>query len=179
MATNLQSTVKEYDKLVKELDIILEAKRVSYAQFSLQMGIQTVSFYNKYRLYGFPIDELISFVSYAKDMAPNMIECIKCGFKFVPKAKSVKRAMCGGCREELHKKDDACDSLKFKYPQWVSAITNSEIKKLVEQEFHIDEQVAFEMSKSRKPEDAKAIRADYWHANTSNHESLLSLMNIR
>lgn len=179
MATVLQSSMKEYDKLVKELDAILDEKRVSYAQFALQMGIQTVSFYNKYKLYGFSLDELISFVSYAKDMQPNMIECIKCGFKFIPKAKSVKRAMCDSCREELHKKDDACDSLKFRYPQWVKSISNPEIKKLVEQEFHIDEDIALEMSKALNIAEAKAIRADYWQASTSNHENLLSLMNIR
>lgn len=179
MATLQHSSMKEYDKLVKELDLILDEKRISYAQFALKMGIQPVSFYNRYKLYGFLLEEMTSFVAYAKELPFNMIKCIKCGSEFVPTAKSVKRALCSKCREELHKKDNSGDSLKFRYPQWVKTIDNAEIKRLVEQEFHIDENIALEMSKAPSPDKAKAIRAWHWQEPAANADSLMSLMNIR
>lgn len=174
-----QSAMKEYDRLVKELDSILDEKCVSYAQFALKQGIRTVSFYNKYKLYGFLLEDMVAFVAYAREMPANTIKCIKCGVEFVPMAKSVKRALCNTCREELHKKDDACETIKFKYPSWVRAIINPEIKKLVEQEFHIDEAVALEMAKADNLAEAKSIRADYWQGAHSSRDSIMMLMNIR
>lgn len=179
MSTIMQSVMKDYDRLVKELDSILDGKRISYAQFALKQGIRSVSFYNRYKLYGFSLEEMTEFVADAKMLPPNMIQCIKCGREFIPMAKSVKRAMCETCREGARMKNSASDAHKFKYPNWVRAVNNAEIKKLVEQEFHIDEAIAHEMANAANLAEAKSIRADYWQGSYSGRDSLMSLMNIR
>lgn len=157
-----QKNIKLYDKLMKELDEILIEKRISYAQFSLKIGMQTVAFYNRYKVYGFQIEDMERFVEVAKVLPPNRIKCIKCHKEFIPKAKSVKRAFCDECREELRRKESANDVLKFRYPAWVNNIKNVEIRNLVEQEFHIDEETAYNMSKSKNVFEAKKIRAERW-----------------
>lgn len=179
MAAIQQSKMKEYDELVKELDIILNEKRISYAQFALEMGIQTVSFYNRYKLYGFMLEEMNKFVAYAKGLPATKIKCIKCCKEFIPKAKSVKRALCRSCRDELQRRSNASDGLKFSYPSWVESISVPEIKRLVEQEFHIDEGIAFEMSKACSLEEAKSIRSDHWQPTPPYYASIVALMNIK
>ena len=174
MALVEEKNIKVYDKLMKELDGILAEKRISYAQFALKMGIQTVAFYNRYKIYGFQINEMENFVSCAKKLPPNMIKCIRCSKEFLPKAKSVKRAFCKECRDELKKKDSANDALKFHYPSWVTAISNDELKKLVEQEFHIDEATALEMSKVNDIEEAKRIRSKRWDVSASYYKTFVS-----
>lgn len=165
MAQLRQKNIKAYDKLMKELDVILSEKRISYAQFAVKMGIQTVAFYNRYKVYGFLLEDMENFVEMAKCLPPNRIKCIKCDKEFVPKAKSVKRAFCNECRQEMQKKDNG-DNLKFRYPAWVNNIKNIEIRKLVEQEFHIDEVTASNMAKAKDVAEAKKIRAERWQDNS-------------
>ncbi len=174
MASVKQKNIKAYDKLMKELDTILNEKRISYAQFAIKIGMQTVAFYNRYKIYGFQLEDMVRFVAFAKELPPNMIKCIRCSREFLPKAKSVKRAFCEECREELRKKESAGDSLKFRYPAWVNSISDPEVKKLVEQEFHIDEDTALEMSKADGAEEAKMIRAERWQEPSSYYTSLFS-----
>jgi hypothetical protein len=154
--------IKEYNKLVDEIDKALESKRVSYASFSAALGITAITFYNRYKSCGFSLKDLQYFLKIAKDLPPNQIKCLKCGKSFLPKAKSVKRAFCEECKEELQKKSDKNDIIRFKYPAWVTGINSWAIRNLVEQEFHIDEETAMAMSEAETPEDAKAIRANRW-----------------
>lgn len=178
MAVIKQKNIKAYDKLMKELDVVLSEKRISYAQFAIKMGMQTVAFYNRYKIYGFQLEDMVKFVAFAKELPPNMIKCIRCAKEFMPKAKSVKRAFCDECREELRKKESSGDSLKFRYPSWVNSINNTEIRRLVEQEFHIDENTAMEMSKATGAEEAKMIRAERWQTPSSYYTSLYSSINV-
>ncbi len=176
MLMNKQKNIKAYDKLMKELDIILSEKRISYAQFATKRGIQTVAFYNRYKIYGFQLEDMVEFVEFAKTMPPNMIKCLKCSKEFMPKAKSVKRAFCNECREALKKKDTNSDNLKFQYPEWVTGIIDEDIRRLVEQEFHIDEDTAAQMSKATCQNEAKTIRSTRWQ---SPNNFSLSNFNLR
>ena len=174
MAVIKHKNIKTYDKLMKELDIVLSEKRISYAQFAIKIGMQTVAFYNRYKIYGFQLEDMVRFVAFAKELPPNMIKCIRCAKEFMPKAKSVKRAFCDECRAELRRKDSSADSLKFRYPSWVNSINNVEIRRLVEQEFHIDEETALQMSKAGGADEAKMIRAKRWHTPSTYYSSLFS-----
>jgi hypothetical protein len=140
----------------------LEKKRISYASFSQTLGINSVTFYNRYKSYGFTVSDLTNFLRVAKQMPPKMIRCLKCNKEFMPKAKSVKRAFCDECRMELKKKSEEADLLKFKYPPWVVSVRDWNIRSLVEQEYHIDEDTARQMSLAESVEEARAIRAERW-----------------
>jgi hypothetical protein len=106
-------------------------------------------------------------------MPAKTIECIKCGAAFIPKTKSVKRAFCEDCKEEMRKKIDGNDNLRFKYPEWITDIEDWSIRNLVEQEFHIDEETALEMARAATADEAKAIRANRWQASTTNVSSVV------
>lgn len=154
--------LKEYNKLVGEIDAALDSKRISYASFSSNLGISSITFYNRYKTCGFTVEDLEYFLKVAKEMEPNMIVCIKCGSKFVPKAKSVIRAFCEDCKSEMRKKSEEKEVIRFKYPAWITGMSNWELRNLVEQEFHIDEETAKNMSEASSVEEAKAIRANRW-----------------
>jgi hypothetical protein len=164
---------KKYDKLVRAIDQSLEGKRISYAGFSKVLGINSIAFYNHFKSYGFSLSDLENFLQVAKKLPPKLIKCLKCGKEFTPKAKSVKRAFCDSCREELRKKRRETDVLRYNYPQWVTAVGNYAIRCLVEQEFHIDEKTAFKMSQAASVEEAKEIRAARWYHPLQNYSSVV------
>ncbi len=175
---NKQKNIKEYDKLMRELDTILSEKRISYAQFATKRGIQTVAFYNRYKIYGFRLEDMVEFVAFAKVLKPNMIKCLKCSKEFVPKAKSVKRAFCNECREAMQKKRTDNDSLKFHYPKWVSDILDENVKLLVEQEYHIDEDTALLMSRASSSSEAKLIRSARWQTPNRYYNDMYNMQQL-
>ena len=154
--------IKEYNRLVKEIDEVLESKRISYASFSGALGITAITFYNRYKSCGFSVKDLGCFLKIAQKLPPNMIVCIKCGQSFLPKAKSVKRAFCEDCKEEMTRKSEENEIVRFKYPAWVTGVNDWALRNLVEQEFHIDEETAMAMSEAASVEEAKTIRANRW-----------------
>ncbi len=172
-----QKNIGKYDKCMKELDSILEQKIISYAQFTKHVGWQTVAFYNRYKVYGFDIEEMERFVAVAKLLKTNMITCIRCGSKVVPKAKSVRRVLCEGCKQEIAEMKEN-DSLKYKYPDWVNGIKNDSLRDLVEQEFHIDEKTAYQMSLCQTTDKAKEVRALRWEVPSLNISSSLSGISV-
>jgi hypothetical protein len=164
---------KKYDKLVRSIDQALEGKRISYAGFSKTLGINSIAFYNHFKSYGFTLENLEHFLQVAKKLPPKLIKCLKCNKEFMPKAKSVKRAFCDCCREELRKKSRETDVLRYTYPKWVTEIENYEIRCLVEQEFHIDENTAFKMSKAVSAEEARDIRSARWYHPLQHYSSVV------
>jgi hypothetical protein len=170
---NRRVETKKYDKLVRSIDQILEGKRISYAGFSKALNINSIAFYNHFKSYGFTINDLEYFLQVAKRLPPKLIRCLKCNSEFMPKAKSVKRAFCDSCREDMRAKNRETDILRYTYPQWVTAISDQRIKSLVEQEFHIDENTAYGMSKATTPEEAKAIRAARWYHPLQSYSSVV------
>jgi len=172
-----QKNIGSYDKLMKELDNLLEQKVISYAQFAKQVGWQTVAFYNRYKVYGFDLEEMERFVLVARVVQPNMIICIRCSQQVVPKAKSVRRVICEDCKVEISMMKEE-DSLRYKYPPWVNAIRDSRLRELVEQEFHIDEITAHEMSLAGNIVHAKMIRDKRWELPIGNIGSSLSKLNV-
>ncbi|MDR2105445.1 MAG: hypothetical protein LBP51_06800 [Deferribacteraceae bacterium] len=164
---------KKYDKLVHAIDNVLETKRISYAGFSKAMGINSIAFYNHFKSYGFTLEDLEQFLQTAKKLPPKLIKCIKCNKEFTPKAKSVKRAFCSDCREEMRKKSRESDILRYNYPKWVTDIEDHAIRSLVEQEFHIDELTAYQMSQAATAEDAKAIRSTRWYRPMQHYSSVI------
>lgn len=171
---------KAYNKLVKEIDAVLESKRISCASFSQTLGIHSITFYNRYKTYGFTINDLEQFLTIAKAQPPNMIRCLKCNKPFLPKAKSVKRAFCEECKAGMRKKSEESEVLRIRYPAWVTGVSDWAIRNLVEQEFHIDEATAQEMSNAQTVEEARAIRSKRWKSSTQGVSSVVynSLHNI-
>ncbi len=164
---------KTYDKFLTEIDVVLESKRISYAQFSQKLGISAITFYNRYKSYGFTVKDMTQFLKIAKAQPTNMIRCLKCGSEFMPRAKSVKRAFCDSCKSEMRKKSEQSEVLRFKYPAWVTGMTNWAIRNLVEQEFHIDEETAHAMSNAVTVEEAKAIRSNRWKGSSQCSSSVV------
>ncbi|MDR2884189.1 MAG: hypothetical protein LBV09_03680 [Deferribacteraceae bacterium] len=165
--------VSTYLKLIKQIDATLDVKRISYAQFSHELDMPSIAFYNKYKAHGFSLEEMERFLALAQTMPAKTIECIKCGAAFIPKTKSVKRAFCEECKEEMRRKVENSDSIRFKYPSWITNIHDSLLRNLVEQEFHIDEETAAEMAKADSAEEAKAIRSNRWKGSTNNTSSVV------
>ncbi len=157
--------INVYDKLAQILDSILDSKRISYTSFAFKLGMQSISFYHRYKLYGFTVEDIKSFIDLAKTLKANTIKCIKCEKEFTPKTKNVKRAICKDCKIKISKEENDKQSLKYNYPLWVKSIKNIEIRKLVEQEFHIEEKTAYQMAKSKTIFEAKAIRKKRWDTN--------------
>ena len=163
-----------YCRLLEKIDTALESKCISYAQFSKRLGITAIAFYNNYKSRKFSIEEMTAFLEIAESLPVNLIRCLKCNREFMPRAKSVKRAVCDDCRNVGNQRIPRSDSLRFNYPEWVTGIKNWEIKNLVKQEYHIDEETALAMSNALSPEEARAIRANRWRNSIQYCSSLLN-----